>query len=215
MFKHGMKFFLAVLVLVFAMFYVPQSAVAIPITDTFTDIAGQGANPGDITLVDEHGGTSSTWAANDAGISIVWSYGWGTAQDLRVYITNTSSHTMWDTVLAFEEDPDWVDWKTTILANNTWDGTDSSGDAAYWFGNIAAGGSAERLIDVRNGESVFSGLGLAYNSQGLDSSGYSWDSDYSNVSVTHAVVPEPVSSTLFIIGGVTLGFRRFRKKRIS
>jgi hypothetical protein len=27
-----------------------------------------------------------------------------------------------------------------------------------------------------------------------------------------AVVPEPVSSTLFIIGGVTLGFRRFRKK---
>ena len=28
-----------------------------------------------------------------------------------------------------------------------------------------------------------------------------------------AVVPEPVSSTLFIIGGATLGFRRFRKNR--
>ena len=28
-----------------------------------------------------------------------------------------------------------------------------------------------------------------------------------------AVVPEPVSSTLFIIGGATLGFRRFWKKR--
>ncbi len=27
-----------------------------------------------------------------------------------------------------------------------------------------------------------------------------------------AVVPEPVSSTLFIVGGATLGFRRFRKK---
>lgn len=27
-----------------------------------------------------------------------------------------------------------------------------------------------------------------------------------------AVVPEPISSTLFIIGGATLGFRRFRKK---
>jgi hypothetical protein len=29
------------------------------------------------------------------------------------------------------------------------------------------------------------------------------------------VVPEPVSSTLFIIGGATLGFRRFRKKFIK
>lgn len=27
-----------------------------------------------------------------------------------------------------------------------------------------------------------------------------------------SVVPEPVSSTLFIIGGVTLGFRRFWKR---
>ncbi len=27
-----------------------------------------------------------------------------------------------------------------------------------------------------------------------------------------AVVPEPISSTLFIVGGATLGFRRFRKK---
>jgi len=29
---------------------------------------------------------------------------------------------------------------------------------------------------------------------------------------TIAVVPEPISSTLFIVGGATLGFRRFRKK---
>ena len=28
----------------------------------------------------------------------------------------------------------------------------------------------------------------------------------------NVVVPEPISSTLFIIGGATLGFRRFRKK---
>jgi len=27
------------------------------------------------------------------------------------------------------------------------------------------------------------------------------------------IIPEPISSTLFIVGGATLGFRRFRKKR--
>ena len=30
--------------------------------------------------------------------------------------------------------------------------------------------------------------------------------------VSISVVPEPISSTLFIVGGATLGFRRFRKK---
>ena len=30
-----------------------------------------------------------------------------------------------------------------------------------------------------------------------------------------AVVPEPISSTLFLIGGATLGFRRFQKKIVS
>jgi hypothetical protein len=32
------------------------------------------------------------------------------------------------------------------------------------------------------------------------------------VSGTATLVPEPVSSTLFLVGGATLGFRRFRKK---
>ncbi len=34
------------------------------------------------------------------------------------------------------------------------------------------------------------------------------------IDIVHApvVVPEPISSTLFLIGGATLGFRRFRKK---
>jgi len=29
------------------------------------------------------------------------------------------------------------------------------------------------------------------------------------------VVPEPISSTLFIVGGATLGFRQCRKRRLS
>lgn len=33
------------------------------------------------------------------------------------------------------------------------------------------------------------------------------------LAVTPSVVPEPVSSTLFIVGAATLGFRRFRKRK--
>lgn len=36
------------------------------------------------------------------------------------------------------------------------------------------------------------------------------EAGYDNVSIT--VVPEPVSTTLFLIGGATLGFRRLRKR---
>lgn len=38
------------------------------------------------------------------------------------------------------------------------------------------------------------------------------NSNIDSFQVNLSVVPEPVSSTLFIIGGVTLGFRRFRNK---
>jgi hypothetical protein len=35
------------------------------------------------------------------------------------------------------------------------------------------------------------------------------------LAVTPSIVPEPVSSTLFLVGAATLGFRRFRKKSIA
>lgn len=43
-----------------------------------------------------------------------------------------------------------------------------------------------------------------------------WNGSYGNdtsiYQLSFSVIPEPVSSTLFIIGGAALGFRRFRKK---
>ena len=39
------------------------------------------------------------------------------------------------------------------------------------------------------------------------------DGNLYTLAVTPTIVPEPISSTLFIIGGATLGFRRFRKAK--
>ncbi len=46
----------------------------------------------------------------------------------------------------------------------------------------------------------------------LNSFGNSIDFSTTDGSVTVAIVPEPISSTLFIIGGVALGYRGFRKR---
>lgn len=45
--------------------------------------------------------------------------------------------------------------------------------------------------------------------QGMITQNFNTEMTYNMATV---VVPEPISSTLFIIGGATLGFRRFRKK---
>ena len=95
--------------------------------------------------------------------------------------------------------------RVTVLAANTWDGVDGNNDAAYYFGNIDPGFNIIRYIQLQPG---YASPFINYNSAGLDS--VSESPGLSNVSVTHS--PEPISSTLFIVGGATLGFSRFRKK---
>ncbi len=210
MFKHRIKFFLAVPILVIVMLCAPNIATAIPITDTFFDIVGQGADPGNIILIDEHGGPDPLWAAGDSGIDLIANYVYGTNQDLRVNIENTSSHTMWNTVLVFEQDF-FIDWKSSVLEPDTWDGVDSNGNAAYWFGDIAPGEISWITIDVIYGEAGYSPMGLGYDSIGLDSSGFD---PFSTVSVAHgAVVPEPASLILFIAGGAVLAGRKYFKRK--
>jgi hypothetical protein len=209
MFKNHVKFFLAVPIFVIAVLCAFNIATANPITDTFTDISGQGYDPGNITLIAESGGRSFI---NDDTVSVVWSYTYGVNYDLRVNITNTSTHTMSNTILAFEQSA--FNWKANTLALNTWDGLDSSNDAAYWFGNIAPGNSSVRYIDVKYGEPFYLALGLSYNSLGLDT-GITTGSD---VSITYGPitqVPEPASFILFVTGGALFAGRRYLKRKTT
>ncbi len=203
---YNKKHFLIASILVVAFLCAPGIAAAFSVNDTFTDIISQGLDPGNFTNVHEHGGPGASWAATDEGVSVVWTYGFGGGNTLKVDITNTSSHTMGHTMLAFEQNA--YDWKGTVLAANSWDGVDGSNDAAYVFGNIASGATASRQISLMAG---YASPNLAYDSMGLDT--ISESPGASNVSITAA--PEPVSSTLFLVGAATLGFRRFRKRRLG
>ena len=73
-----------------------------------------------------------------------------------------------------------------LTANNYWFGTQGAGENAWYFA-MGSGGQATAY----KGNTMHL---LAVRSGDI------------------AVVPEPISSTLFIVGGATLGFRRFRKK---
>ncbi len=206
---HSIKYLLRASILLVALICVPVIAIANPINDTYTDTGNwwncgnPDISPSSLLLIDEHGGPSVAWAVSDEDIVLTYSYTTcGGFDALQVDITNTSDHMMWDTVLAFEQNA--YDWKGTVLAANTWDGVDSTNDATYFFGDIGAlTGTSTRYIQLQSGHAS---PGITYDSMGLDSTGES-----SNVSVTHT--PEPVSSTLFLVGAATLGFRRFRKKR--
>ena len=74
----------------------------------------------------------------------------------------------------------------------------------YWSGTTSAPNENYAWIHTFNG--------------GGQNGGFGKTNKYFAIAVRSgdvSVVPEPVSSTLFIIGGATLGFRRFRKKTRS
>ena len=75
----------------------------------------------------------------------------------------------------------------------TWETRNNGQELELFFSSdpVHSGESASFSVDILNPDNVLYGVG------------------YSPVPV---IVPEPISSVLFLIGGATLGFRRFRKK---
>ncbi len=217
---HSIKHFLPVTMLIVAFLCAPSIAEANPIDDTFFDTSGRtftdsncanlNVDPGNLNLIDEHGGPSPWWKDRSEDIALSFLYGACNNTALQVDIKNTTDtsaipHTMWNTVLAFEQND--YDWKGTVLAANSWDGVDSTNDAAIYFGHIDPGMTKTRYILLQNNPAK---PNLLYDSAGLDSEepGYP---GASNVSVTHT--PEPLSSILFVTGGTLLGFKRYWRNR--
>lgn len=82
---------------------------------------------------------------------------------------------------------------------------DAGGNWHAYTGNINDMGSFSEFLVPGSTSTSLSGI----NNNG-DLVG-SYNNGSGNVAFM-AIVPEPISSTLFLIGGATLGFRRFRKK---
>ena len=108
---------------------------------------------------------------------------------------------------------------TNPFENFTLQGSNDSGNGldGSWediFSSTVISHYQDREMDWRewsfSNENSFSAyrveINSAYNNTGWAM--YRWDLMASSTTV----LPEPVSSTLFIAGGATLGFRRFRKK---
>ncbi len=123
---------------------------------------------------------------------------------------------------------------TNVFTDNTDTQLQANGDGYFdfqflfaddTFGNDA-GASIASVYDITytspitfnsfNYESTpDGGPGIYYTAaQVQDINGDNVDSGWVGASTT-TIVPEPVSSTLFIVGGATLGFRRLRKKFIK
>jgi hypothetical protein len=131
-----------------------------------------------------------------------------------VTITDVSEQSFIDTILN-----DYPSWDQLLIGGyQTASSSDPSANWAWVTGeawnytnwtpsepNDNYGYASEEYLGIRAYPSDHPNHGMWNDTPGIsgpDNYGY----------IVESVVPEPISSTLFIVGGATLGFRRFRKR---
>ena len=147
-------------------------------------------NPtGESIYVDMTGALRTTWGGDDSNPGFIAS-----PSDVRV-------------ILGYY---DVSEGTSSLLIDNTYDSPISQDTVCLTWGDCPyIDTSVERTLSVDAGDSLF------WTTIALDSApGKNRWLTTTDGSVRITLVPEPVSSTLFLIGGAILGFRRF-KKRVS
>ncbi len=170
---------------------ISSAASANPVALNYVDIVGQGVDPGNLYLNDEHGLSDlrgGVFTADQYAYISTQSYNVGTGM-WTVSITNESSSDMFNTILALETGG-------FNLTPNSWDGLVGS-DPAYYFGTIAAGGTVSRDISV-------TGLpdSLVINALGADNLSLG-----TNASIYHTPEPGSMSLALAAFGAAGLAHK--------
>jgi hypothetical protein len=123
--------------------------------------------------------------------------------------TSNAGEYLYSVYLYFDQDAAFTG--TSLPAG--WDGI--IWDGSTWTTSFADAYAADTSYDIAAGNSL-GGFRFTVDYRAESVSYDAYFSDDSVVSgITAAVVPEPISSTLFIAGGLTLGLRRFRRKNMA
>jgi hypothetical protein len=143
-------------------------------------------------VIDGSGTGGYSWFVNAGSTGVTFTFSSAELGSLPTYagIVWTDGGSLSNTV-TFEAFDAFNSSLGTVVASNMGDNTYTGGTAEdRFFGLTYAGGISSIKININQA----SGMEVDHLQYGA------------------TVVPEPVSSTLFIIGGATLGFRRFRKR---
>jgi hypothetical protein len=162
-------------------------------------------NNGDGTITDTD--TNLMWLldANYANTSGYDDLLYGADFNGRMYWSDAVD---WANQLVFA---DYDDWRLPITFDQTCQGFCTNSEMGILYNTGTSDFQNLQTLEYWSGTEVNTNYAWYVNFfNGYQGGSYKTSSMYNAMAVR--VVPEPISSTLFIVGGATLGFRRFRKK---
>ncbi len=99
------------------------------------------------------------------------------------------------------------------IPGNGWGAPAGGGFGAYFYWTANSSSLADMALAADEVWSFITAVGFQFREYDFTSSNWNY-SETSTIAIVSQppIVPEPISSTLFLVGAVTLGFRRLRKK---